>query len=432
MSWRTYVYGLVAKEVAAIARHFGEVRDCSSPAPQNPLLFHLIEKASQTARIAPSAEAASERPRAIVLNGTLNYSDDIEALLRELGRDMSRHDRILAVGYNSYLEWLYRLATAIGIRRAAVPTTFLTLSALRSVAQLAGFELVRYRPVVYLPWRLLGLGSLLNWILPGIPLVRRASMAGVITLRPVRPSATKPSLSIIIPARNEQGNIAAAIERLPDFGTDVEVIFVEGHSTDGTWEEIGRVSAMRDRPIRVRAVQQTGVGKADAVRLGFSIATGEIVTILDADLTMPPELLPRFYDAYCRGLGDFVNGNRLLYRMEGNAMRFLNRVGNVCFAKTLSYVLDAPIGDSLCGTKLLARADWERCRLWREEFGDVDPFGDFELLFPAAILGLGIVEVPIRYRDRTYGTTNISRFRHGWMLLRMSAIGFFRIRLGRR
>jgi glycosyltransferase involved in cell wall biosynthesis len=178
------------------------------------------------------------------------------------------------------------------------------------------------------------------------------------------------------------------------------------------------------------AYQQTGKGKSDAVRLGFSKATHELVTILDADLTMPPEMLPRFYNAYCSGLADFVNGTRLVYPMEGEAMRFLNRVGNVFFAKSLSFVLDTHLTDSLCGTKLLRRDDYARMVRWRQDFGDVDPFGDFELLFPAAMLGLGIIDVPVHYRARQYGATNIHRFRHGLMLLRMTLIGLFRVRAG--
>ncbi|MBP1635338.1 MAG: glycosyl transferase, family 2, partial [Acidobacteria bacterium] len=178
------------------------------------------------------------------------------------------------------------------------------------------------------------------------------------------------------------------------------------------------------------ALQQEGRGKADAVRLGFSRASGDLVTILDADLTMPPEDLTRFYDAYCRGMGDFVNGTRLVYPMEGEAMRFLNRLGNVFFAKLLGYVLDSPIGDSLCGTKLLARRDYERFVRWRGDFGDFDPFGDFELLFPAAVLGAGIVNLPVYYRARTYGSTNIRRFRDGAILFRMSMTGLLRIKFG--
>jgi glycosyltransferase involved in cell wall biosynthesis len=179
------------------------------------------------------------------------------------------------------------------------------------------------------------------------------------------------------------------------------------------------------------ALQQTGRGKADAVRLGFQHATGDLLTILDADLTMPPELLPRFIDAYRDGVADFINGSRIVYPMEGEAMRFLNRLGNVFFAKALTWVLDARLGDCLCGTKLVRRDDYARMTAWRADFGDFDPFGDFELLFPAASMGIGIVDVPIRYRARTYGTTNISRFRHGMMLLKMTAVGFFRVKLGR-
>jgi glycosyltransferase involved in cell wall biosynthesis len=181
----------------------------------------------------------------------------------------------------------------------------------------------------------------------------------------------------------------------------------------------------------IRAFQQTGKGKGDAVRLGFSHATSDLVTILDADLTMPPELLHRFYDAWCSGTADFVNGSRLTYPMEGEAMRFLNRLGNVFFARAVSHVLDARYTDTLCGTKLLARADWLRMQRWRADFGDFDPFGDFELLFPAAVLGLGNVDVPIAYRARTYGSTNIQRFRHGFQLLKMTLVGLFRVRAGR-
>jgi glycosyltransferase involved in cell wall biosynthesis len=219
---------------------------------------------------------------------------------------------------------------------------------------------------------------------------------------------------------------------MPKLATDqIEVIFVEGHSNDGTWEEIQRVAAEYGDRFRILSFKQTGKGKADAVRLGFSHATKDLLVILDADLTMPPELLPRFYDAYREGLADFINGSRLVYPMEGEAMRFLNRLGNVFFAKALSLVLGTPVGDSLCGTKLVARHDYERFKRWRADFGDFDPFGDFELLFPAAELGLGLVDIAIRYRDRTYGSTNISRFRHGWMLLKMTVTGFFRIKMGK-
>jgi glycosyltransferase involved in cell wall biosynthesis len=178
----------------------------------------------------------------------------------------------------------------------------------------------------------------------------------------------------------------------------------------------------------IKTFKQTGKGKADAVRLGFAHATQHLLTILDADLTMPPEMLGRFYQAYCDGHGDFVNGSRLTYPMEGQAMRFLNRLGNVFFAKVLSWILDARLGDSLCGTKLLTRHDYQRMIAWRRHFGDFDPFGDFELLFPAAVLGLGIVDVPVRYLARSYGSTNIHRFRHGFQLLRMTMIGLVRIK----
>jgi glycosyltransferase involved in cell wall biosynthesis len=244
------------------------------------------------------------------------------------------------------------------------------------------------------------------------------------------PSTQKPSLSIVIPARNEAGNIPDALRRLPDFeGAEVEVVFVEGNSTDDTWKVIQDSVASAGGSVRVRCIQQPGKGKNDAVRAGFDVCRNDLLVILDADLTMPPEMLPRFYRAYASGHADFINGSRLVYPMEGEAMRFLNRLGNVFFVKALNLCLENTISDSLCGTKLIARRDYERLKRWRFDFGDFDPFGDFELLYFASILPLGIVDVPIYYRARTYGETNIRRFRDGWILLKMTIMAWFRIRI---
>jgi len=261
--------------------------------------------------------------------------------------------------------------------------------------------------------------------------LRWFSLTSVVVLRPL-PAPSLNGVSCVIPARNERGNIENALKRFPDLGCEAEIIFVEGHSTDGTWEEILRVSALYKDQFRILAVQQPGKGKADAVRLGFSHARQDLLVVLDADLTMPPEMLSRFVYAYNQGYGDFINGSRLVYPMEGAAMRFLNRMGNIFFAKMLSAVLDVRLGDSLCGTKLVTRHDYQRMIAWRRDFGEFDPFGDFELLFPAAVLGLDIVDIPVRYLARTYGETNIQRFRHGLQLLKMTWVGLVRIKMGMR
>ena len=369
----------------------------------------------------------------VLFNGNFNHSTDIQGLLETVRPHLGRRGRVVVALYNSYFAWLFRLADRLGLRQGPPIVTFITQADLQQLALLGGFDVVRLRPVAYLPWHFFGLGSLLNVVMPAVPGLRWLSLVTVAVLRPVIASdRERPSLSIVIPARNERGNIEDALRRMPDFGAPTEVIFVEGHSSDGTWEEIQRVRSAWDgrNALRVHAFQQVGRGKADAVRLGFSKATGDVLTILDADLTMPPERLTRFFDAYCKGTADFVNGTRLVYPMEGEAMRFLNRLGNVFFAKLLSFVLDVRLGDSLCGTKLVSRRDYERFVRWRSDFGDFDPFGDFELLFPAAVLGTGIIDIPVYYRARTYGTTNIRRFHDGAILFRMSMIGLLRIKSG--
>jgi hypothetical protein len=433
---KRWTYGAVAREISRITRYVDRVIQLDPVRGDTGLLRDRIDAPDKSAL--PSTELGSlpsrdARDRAVFLyNGNFNSSLDIQGLLERGRPHMRRSDRVVVVLYNYYFAWIYRVADRLGLRSGPECTTFVTRTDLAQLARLSGFEVLRLRPAVYVPWHFLGIGTVLNAVLPAIPGLRWLSLVAVAVLRPVRALDAAPSVTVVVPARNERGNIEQALLRLPDLGPSTELIFVEGHSNDGTWEEIQRVVALWDgrNGLRVRAYRQTGRGKVDAVRLGFSKATGDVLTILDADLTMPPELLPRFLDAYCRGLGDFVNGTRLVYPMEGEAMRFLNRLGNVMFVKLVSWVLEIPLADTLCGTKLLARRDYERFIAWRADFGDFDPFGDFELLFPAAVLGLGVIDVPVAYRARRYGATNIHRFSDGLKLLRMALKGFLRIRLG--
>jgi len=225
---------------------------------------------------------------------------------------------------------------------------------------------------------------------------------------------------VIVPARNEAGNIRPALDRIPVLGTRTEIIFVEGNSTDDTWEVLQREVNDYRGPHLVRALRQPGKGKWDAVSTGFNTARGDVLVVQDADLTAMPEDLPKFYEALTSGVAEFVNGSRLIYPMESRAMRFLNFIANKFFALSLSYVLGQPVKDSLCGTKMLLRSDYDRLLKRIAALGDFDPFGDFNLLFGACLLDLKIRDLPVRYRDRTYGETNISRFSHGWLLLRMT------------
>jgi hypothetical protein len=418
-----------------MTRYYDRVIQWRPCAHDTGFLFSQVEAKDKSIigedKTLPDLTGEIEKRTAILLNATLNHSFDIQEILTEIKERLSRTSRVVIVAYNPYLSALYRLATFLAIRQGPQPKTFVTRTDLNNLARLSGFEVIRYRTLGYVPSPFLGVGTFLNWILPAIPGIRSIGLVSVITLRPCLPSTRRPSLTIVIPARNEKGNIEGAVQRIPDLGCEIEVIFVEGHSTDGTWEEIERVVRSYSSKVDLKAMRQTGRGKGDAVRLGCAHASGELVTILDADLTMPPELLGRFYEAYCQGLADFVNGTRLVYPMEGDAMRPLNRIGNVFFAKALSAVLGTRLGDSLCGTKLFARHDYARMAAWRQDFGDFDPFGDFELLFPASVLAFGIVDIPIRYRARVYGSTNISRFRHGLMLLKMTVFALFHIKMGK-
>ena len=299
-----------------------------------------------------------------------------------------------------------------------------------NLLSLSGFEVLRAWREYLWPLRLPGVDAFFNRVVVRLWPFYHLAMSNFILARPdpyLVPERRAASVSIIVPARNESGNIGALLQRLPRMAAQQEVIFVEGHSRDSTFETI-RDELPRHPEVDGKLLRQSGVGKGNAVRDGFAQASGEALIILDADLSVRPEDLPRFYEALVSGVADLANGVRLVYPMEGEAMRFLNLIGNKMFSYLFSWMLGQPIKDTLCGTKVLFGEDYRRIEKNRGYFGDFDPFGDFDLLFGASKLNLKILEVPIRYQERQYGTTNIRRFAHGWLLLKMTFFGFFRLK----
>jgi SAM-dependent methyltransferase len=364
----------------------------------------------------------------ILIVDSLGSLDDCQSLFESLHSLCTRDTRIV-IAYFSHL-WYPALKAAEWARlRMPQPSqNALAVDDVHGLAELADLDVVKSEKRLLSPMQLFGLGRLINRFLAPMPIIRNLCLRHYSVCRSLRQMDDGiKSATVVVPVRNERGNIEPAIRRIPRFAKDIEIIFVEGHSKDGTWEEIQRVRAAFPK-YDIKAMRQAGVGKADAVFTAFDAARGDVLMILDADLTMPPEQLPKFWDAIRSGKGEFINGSRLVYPMENDAMRFLNLIANKLFSYLFTWLLSQRVTDTLCGTKVLRRTDYARLKAGRAYFGDFDPFGDFDLIFGASKLGLKMVEVPIRYASRTYGETQISRFRHGLMLLRMVAFAFRRIK----
>lgn len=354
----------------------------------------------------------------IVLSDLVGYLEDVQRCLEQIHRLCQPHTRVVLSYYNFLWEPILKAGERIGLKMPTPEQSWLSLDDLRNLLALADFQVVKTERRLLCPVYVPLLSTLLNR-LGSLPFLNRACLSHYVVARPLAVREPKAlSVSIIIPCRNERGNIEPAVQRLPKFGRSQEVIFVDGHSKDGTPEEIQRV--IKQYPgHRLQLLIQDGIGKADAVRKGFDAASGDILMILDADLTVPPEDLPKFYNAIAAGKAEFLNGSRLVYPMEDQAMRLLNLFANKLFAMAFSWLLGERLKDTLCGTKVILRSDYQRLKENRSYFGEFDPFGDFDLLFGASKLGLKIIEIPIRYKNRTYGETQIQRFRHGWLLLKM-------------
>lgn len=365
----------------------------------------------------------------IILSETINQASDVQRLFERLNTVAHSKTRLILNFYHTAWRPLLGLATRLGLKAKQPPSNWLNSDDVKNLLDLSGWEFIKQQKRILLPFRLFGIDRLVNrYIAPMVPWLC------LTTLQIARPRHTErskpPSVSVIIPARNEAGNIHAAIKRMPRLGSHMELIFIEGHSKDNTWQEIQRVVKLESDRWDIVALQQTGKGKGNAVREAFDVAKGDILMILDADLTMPPEELTKFYHALADGKAEFCNGVRLVYPMEKEAMRFLNLCANKFFGILFTWALDQPIKDTLCGTKTLFKRDYLRIQQNRSYFGEFDPFGDFDLLFGADHLLLKIIDIPIRYRDRTYGSTNISRWHHGLLLLRMLMVAIRKLKLG--
>jgi len=359
----------------------------------------------------------------IVFSDLVNDLWDVQCVFENLRPLCHRRTRLIMNFYNNLWRVPLSVVKQLGLGASVLNQNWFAPHDVFNLMKLSGFDVIKFMPAILFPLRVPFVSSFANRFLANIIPFRWFTLTNFVVARPVPDQvqtsfSETPSISIIIPARNESGNIESILKRMPDIGKDTELVFVEGNSSDDTYETIKRL--IEEFPKKTcRLYRQPARGKGDAVRLGFEKAEGDVLIILDADLTVPPEDLPRFIHALVSGKGEFVNGVRLVYPTDEKAMRFFNIMGNKFFSLMFSWLLGQPIKDTLCGTKALWKRDYESISANRAYFGDFDPFGDFDLLFGAAKLNLKIVEMPIRYRLRTYGTSNISRWRHGLALFKM-------------
>jgi SAM-dependent methyltransferase len=366
----------------------------------------------------------------VILSDLVGDVWDVQTILEKAASLSHPASRIILNSYSRLWEIPLMAAQRLGLAQPVLQRNWLTVEDVANLEGLADLEVIRSWQEILCPLPVPGIKTLFNKFLVKLWPLNQLGLTNFILARPrpfPRQSLGQASVSVIIPARNEAGNITEIFLRTPQMGLGTELVFVEGHSQDSTYETI-RQEIANHPEIICKLFRQQGIGKGDAVRCGFANASGDILMILDADLTVPPESLPRFYDALIRDKGELINGVRLVYPMEKQAMRFFNFIGNKFFTLAFSWVLGQPIKDTLCGTKVLWKSDYEKIAANRAYFGDFDPFGDFDLIFGAVKLNRKIVDLPIRYRERKYGVTNIKRWKHGWLLIKMFGVAMKRIK----
>ena len=356
----------------------------------------------------------------VIISDTIGYLEDVQKVFENVHKLCHSETRVIITYINFLWLPLLSLAELLGLKMKASRNNWMNIRDISNLLSIAGFEEIRSGKMTLLPVGFPLLSDFINDYPANLPLINSLCLMSFIISKPITRRLEEKSVSVVVPARNERGNIEHIVRRIPVMGKETEIVFVEGHSDDNTYEEIQRVCKSYSGPLTLKYYIQNGKGKADAVRKGYAESSGDILMILDADMTVPLEDLSKFYDCLVNGRGEFLNGSRLIYPLEKDAMRTLNMIGNKFFSVMFSWILNQNIKDTLCGTKVFTRSDYEKIKSAKSYLGDFDPFGDFDLIFGAAKSNLKFREIPIRYKARVYGETNISRFKHGWMLLKMT------------
>lgn len=361
----------------------------------------------------------------VIISDTIGYFEDVQNAFDQIRKLCGDDTRIIITYFNFLWLPLLNLAEFFKLKMPQVRNNWLDIMDISNLLNLTGFDIISTGRKFILPVYIPLLSRFMNKFIANLPVLNKLCLTEFIIAKKSEVYNSLDTVSVIVPARNEKGNIEQIVKRIPQMGKHTEIIFVEGNSTDNTFDEIKLICEKYSIEYDLKYAQQDGKGKADAVRKGFEMASCKILMILDADMTVPPEDLSKFYEAIHTGKGEFINGSRLVYPMEKDAMRTLNIMGNKFFSMMFTWILSQRIKDTLCGTKVLTKENYENLKEAKKFLGDFDPFGDFDLILGASKLNLKFAEIPVRYKARIYGSTNISRFRHGWMLLQIT---FFAMR----
>lgn len=367
----------------------------------------------------------------VILSDLVGILDDIQQAFLELHKITNEDSRIIISYHNYFWEPFLTFVSKIGLKTPQPSQNWVSDEDIENFLELADLEAIKSNTFLLIPFYIPIFSSLLNKYIARLPIIRNLCLVRyfIVRKKPHLSSSKDYSVSIILPARNEEGNIEEAVKKIPQLGRKSVLVFVEGGSKDNTRSEIIRVKNKYKGEREIVLVdQEKGIGKGDGVRRGIAKSKGDIIIIFDTDLTVDPKDLPKFYNAIKDGKAELIQGSRLVYDIEPEAMQALNVFGNKFFSIAFSYLLDQGIKDTLCGTKVLLRKDYEKIAKTRSYFGKFDPFGDFDLIFGASKLNLKIMEIPIRYKARSYGKTNISRFSHGWLLLKMTILAARKIK----
>lgn len=391
----------------------------------------LVPKDKKTIKLSTPAKTLRGKYDYVILDSLIGDLKDVQQFLSKVKKHCRKDGRIIVTYYNDLWEYPLKLASKLGLRRKIDhEQNWLDTNDISNLLNLTGFEVITRQKRFLFPFYIPLLSELINKWLANLPVFNSLCLTTYVIARPKPEERREYSVSIVVPARNEEKNIPKIAPSIQKFGKRQEIIFVEGYSEDKTWEAIKKEAKKKTRKgVTTKALKQRGKGKSDAVRLGFKKASGEILMIYDADRTVDAKDLTKFYDAIANNLGEFANGCRLVYPMEKQAMRSLNKIGNQFFSSVFTWILGQRFKDTLCGTKVLFKKDYQAIVKGRKVFGDFDPFGDFDLIFGTIRQNLKVIEIPVRYKEREYGQTNIDRFRHGLLLLKMTLFAYKKFKM---
>jgi len=360
--------------------------------------------------IDPKNSETNNKWKTVILTFPLNNFVNLVGFFDKLDSSLNEEAKVIVSYYSKIWKPFFFIFSLFGLIRNYKNSLFFSKDTLEIFLRTGNFEISKKIPNYFIPFNIPIINKFLSILINFLPFLDNLSVTKVFYLRKKNyKKRQNKKISLIIPCKNEQGNILNIVtDAKKELIIPYEIIFVDDKSSDNTFQIIIDCKK-KFSDVDIQVTKGPGKGKSLAVNEGIKIATGYYSIIFDADMTVNMKDINVFYNAISNGNADIINGSRLVYKPYTGAMRYLNFLGNKFFSKLSSFITGELITDTLCGSKCFITKDFKIFNEFKDNNNINDIWGDFNILYSSNFYGLKCIDLPVRYYERVEGETKMKK-----------------------